>query len=194
MKAILGIKKGMTRVFKDDKVVPVTVIDASDCILSYIEAKGFELGLGEEKNPIKSMKGKYGVAKKVPEKRAYFKGELEGDFKIGDDIKSVQFVAGDKVVVSGISKGKGFAGVVKRYGFAGGPKTHGQSDRLRAPGSIGAGTDPGRVLKGKRMAGRMGQDKITLLDREVVDVKDSLILVKGPVPGSKGDLIAIFTK
>jgi len=82
MKAILGIKKGMTRVFKDDKVVPVTVIDASDCILSYIEAKGFELGLGEEKSPIKSMKGKYGVAKKVPEKRAYFKGELEGEFKI----------------------------------------------------------------------------------------------------------------
>ncbi|HPQ78921.1 MAG TPA: 50S ribosomal protein L3 [Candidatus Dojkabacteria bacterium] len=194
MKAILGIKKGMTRVFKDDKVVPVTVIDTSGCILSYLESKGFELGLGEEKNPIKSMKGKYAVAKKVPQKRTYFKGELDGELKIGDEIKSDQFVAGDKVVLSGVSKGKGFAGVVKRYRFKGGPKTHGQSDRLRAPGSIGAGTDPGRILKGKRMAGRMGQEKITLLGREIVDIKYNLLLIKGPVPGSNGDLIAIFTK
>jgi len=134
------------------------------------------------------------VAKKVPQKRTYFKGELDGELKIGDEIKSDQFVAGDKVVLSGVSKGKGFAGVVKRYRFKGGPKTHGQSDRLRAPGSIGAGTDPGRILKGKRMAGRMGQEKITLLGREIVDIKDNLLLIKGPVPGSNGDLIAIFTK
>jgi len=194
MKALIGIKKGMTRIFKDDKVVPVTVIDVSECMLSYIEAKGFELGHGEKKHSIKSMKGKYAIANKVPDKTAYFKGVLDGELKIGDEVKPEIFSAGEKVVVSGVSKGKGFAGVVKRYGFAGGPKTHGQSDRQRAPGSIGAGTDPGRVLKGKKMAGRMGQDKITLLDREVVDVKDSLILVKGPVPGSKGDLIAIYTK
>ncbi|HQA98975.1 MAG TPA: 50S ribosomal protein L3, partial [Candidatus Dojkabacteria bacterium] len=82
----------------------------------------------------------------------------------------------------------------KRYGFAGGPKTHGQSDRHRAPGSIGAGTTPGRVWKGKKMAGRMGQDKITLDAREIIDIKDNLLLLKGPIPGSKGDLIAIYTK
>ena len=96
--------------------------------------------------------------------------------------------------MKGISKGKGFAGVVKRHGFHGGPKTHGQSDRHRAPGSIGAGTSPGRVLKGKKMAGRMGGETITIADREVVEVKDNLVLIKGPIPGSRGDLVSIFTK
>ena len=194
MKALIGTKKGMTRVFKDDKVVPVTVVDVSGCILSYLEPEGFELGLGEKKNPTKAIKGRYSVAKRVPAKTSYFKGSLAGDVKIGDEIKSDIFVVGDKVVVSGVSKGKGFAGVVKRYGFAGGPKTHGQSDRHRAPGSIGAGTTPGRVWKGKKMAGRMGQDKITLDAREIIDIKDNLLLLKGPIPGSKGDLIAIYTK
>jgi large subunit ribosomal protein L3 len=140
------------------------------------------------------MKGRYSVAKRVPERTSYFKGSLGEDIKIGDEIKSNIFVVGDKVVVSGVSKGKGFAGVVKRHGFAGGPKTHGQSDRHRAPGSIGAGTTPGRVWKGKKMAGRMGQDKITLDAREIIDIKDNLLLLKGPIPGSKGDLIAIYTK
>lgn len=194
MKALIGTKKGMTRVFKDDKVVPVTVVDVSGCILSYLEPKGFELGLGEKKNPSKAMKGKYSVAKKVPEQTSYFKGSLGEGIKIGDELKSEMFTSGDKVVVSAISKGKGFAGVVKRHGFSGGPKTHGQSDRHRAPGSIGAGTTPGRVLKGKRMAGRMGQDRITLEAREIVDIKENLLLVKGPIPGSKGDLVAIYTK
>jgi len=93
-----------------------------------------------------------------------------------------------------VSKGKGFAGVVKRWGFAGGPKTHGQSDRHRAPGSIGAGTTPGRVLKGKKMAGRKGGDTVTLLNKEIVDIKDNYILVSGPVPGSNGDLVAIYSE
>ena len=81
---------------------------------------------------------------------------------------------------------------MKRWGFRGGPKTHGQSDNLRAPGSIGAGTDPGRVLKGKKMGGRMGQDKITLKNREIVGIEENLILIAGPIPGSKGDMVAIF--
>ncbi len=194
MKALIGTKKGMTRVFVDDKVVPVTVVDVSNCILSFIEPKGFELGLGEKKNPSKAMLGKYAIAKKVPAETSYFKGTLDGEVEIGDEIKPETFSSGDKVVIRGVSKGKGFAGVVKRYKFAGGPKTHGQSDRHRAPGSIGAGTTPGRVLKGKKMAGRMGHQTITIADREVVSVQDNLILIKGPIPGSRGDLVAIYTK
>lgn len=184
----------MTRIFKDNKVVPVTVVDVSNCILSYVEKDGFELGLGEMKKPNRAMTGKYKVAGKVPAKREYFKGSLEKEVEIGGDIKSDMFTVGDKVTVRGVSKGKGFAGVVKRWKFAGGPKTHGQSDRHRAPGSIGAGTDPGRIVKGKRMAGRKGGDTITLLNREIIDVKDNYLLVSGPVPGAKGDLVVIYAK
>ncbi len=192
MKALIGIKKGMTRVFKEEKIVPVTVIDTNGCTLSHIEPKGFELGIGKKKNPNRAMKGKYGALNDVPSMRMYFEGALEEGIDPGAEVKAEAFVSGDKVTVVGKSKGKGFAGVVKRWGFAGGPRTHGQSDRLRAPGSIGAGTDPGRVLKGKKMAGRMGQDRITLKDREIVDIKDGLVLILGPVPGSKGDLVGIL--
>lgn len=193
MKAVIGIKKGMTRVFKGDKVLPVSVIDISGCILSYLEKDGFELGIGESRKANKAISGKYKALKAVPAKREYFKGSLE-EKNIGDSIDAETFNVGDKVVVAGITKGKGFAGVVKRWGFHGGPKTHGQSDRLRAPGSIGAGTDPGRVVKGKKMAGRMGQDTVTLKGREIVDIKDNHLLILGPVPGSKGDLIRIYAE
>lgn len=191
MKALIGIKKGMTRIFKEDKVVPVTVLDVSGCILSKKEPMGFELGIGEIKKPTKSMDGKYKDANKVPAKREYFKGELGEEIKVGDEIKAEIFEVGDKVKLTGISKGKGYAGVVKRWGFKGGPKTHGQSNKFRSPGSIGAGTDPGRVLKGKRMAGRMGGDRITLKDKKIIDIKDSYILISGPVPGVEGGLVAI---
>jgi large subunit ribosomal protein L3 len=196
MRALIGIKKGMTRVFnKEGKVIPVTVVDVKGCVLSFVEPMGFELGLGEKKHSNKALAGKYKEAKKVPAERRYFKGELEvTDIKIGDEVNPEMFEAGDKVDVTGISKGKGFAGVVKRWNFAGGPKTHGQSDRTRHPGSIGAGTDPGRVLKGKRMGGRMGQDTITLKKKEIVDVKETYLLISGPIPGSNGDLIAIYSK
>lgn len=193
MKAVIGIKKGMTRVFKGDKVLPVSVIDISGCILSYLEKDGFELGIGESRKANKAISGKYKALKAVPTKREYFKGNLE-EKNIGDSIDAEMFNVGDKVVVAGITKGKGFAGVVKRWGFHGGPKTHGQSDRLRAPGSIGAGTDPGRVVKGKKMAGRKGQDTVTLKGREIVDIKDNHLLILGPVPGSKGDLIRIYAE
>lgn len=196
MKALIGIKKGMTRVInKAGKMVPVTVVDVAGCMLSFKEPMGFELGLGEKKKTNKALAGKYKEAKKVPSMRRYFRGELAlENVNIGDEVKSEIFVAGDKVEVTGVSKGKGFAGVVKRWGFKGGPRTHGQSDRLRAPGSIGAGTDPGRILKGKRMGGRMGQETVTLKNREIVDIKDTYLLVSGPVPGSNGDVIAIYSK
>ena len=194
MKALIGIKKGMTRIFKDDKVVPVTVIDTQGCVLSHLEPKGFELGIGVKKRPIKSMEGKYKAVGKVPIQREYFKGALPEEITPGTEIKTEMFEVGDKVTITGTSKGKGFQGVVKRWGFKGGPRTHGQSDRLRAPGSIGGGTDPGRVFKGKKMGGRMGQDKVTLKSREIVDIKDNLLLILGPIPGSKGDLVAIYTE
>lgn len=192
MKALIGIKKGMTRVFKDDKVIPVTIIDTNGCVLSHIEPEGFELGIGNKKRNNKAMQGKYKALGGVPVLRKYFKGTYSEDLKPGDEIKAEIFSVGDKVTVTGISKGKGFAGVVKRWGFKGGPRTHGQSDRLRAPGSIGAGTDPGRVLKGKKMAGRMGQDRVTLKGKEIVGIEDGLILISGPILGSKGDMVAIF--
>ena len=118
---------------------------------------------------------------------------MEG-FSVGDEIKPEIFEIGEKVVVRGVSKGKGFAGVVKRWGFAGGPKIHGQSDRHRAPGSIGAGTDPGRVWKGKKMAGRMGCERVTLKNKEVIGINENYILLSGPVPGANGELVAIYTK
>jgi len=98
------------------------------------------------------------------------------------------------VTVTGISKGKGFQGVVKRHGFKGGPRTHGQSDRLRAPGAIGARTTPGRVYKGKRMAGRMGHDTVTIKNKRIVGIKENILLISGPLPGSNGDLVKIYTE
>lgn len=194
MKALIGIKKGMTRVIKGDNIVPVTVLDVTGCILSNKEAMGFELGLGEKKKSTKALAGKYKEAKRIPLFRKYFKGDLGEEVKIGDEIKAEMFTVGEKVTVTGTSKGKGFAGVVKRWGFKGGQRTRGQSDRLRAPGSIGAGTDPGRVLKGKKMGGRMGQDTVTIKDKEIIDIKENYILISGPVPGPKGQVVSIFTE
>jgi len=194
MKALIGIKKGMTRVIKDDKIVPVTVLDISGCILSNKEKMGFELGLGEKKKSSKALEGKYKEAKRIPLFRKYFKGDLGEEVKIGDEIKGETFTVGEKVTVTGISKGKGFAGVVKRWRFKGGKRTRGQSDRLRAPGSIGAGTDPGRVLKGKKMGGRMGQDTVTIKDKEIIDIKENYVLISGPVPGPKESVVSIFTE
>jgi large subunit ribosomal protein L3 len=193
MKAIIGTKKDMTRVFKEEKSIPCTIVDVSNCFMSKKDEKGFELGIGEKKNATKALKGNYKEAKKVPFRKKFFAGEFEPELKVGDEINPESaFDIGDKVTVTGISKGKGFQGVVKRWGFHGGPRTHGQSDRLRAPGSIGAGTDPGRVWKGKKMGGRMGGDTVTLKGIEVLDIKDNLLVLSGPMPGVKGGLITIY--
>jgi large subunit ribosomal protein L3 len=188
MKVAIGTKKGMTRVFKDGKSVPVTVIDLGACVVAMKDGSGVELGFGKTKGN-KALQGKYRKLGYVPMYRRYFTGEYEGE--VGDSVNMESFAIGTPVMVSGVSKGKGFAGVVKRWGFAGGPKTHGQSDRERAPGSIGAGTTPGRVFKGKKMGGRMGGKRVTLKDREIVDVIDNYVMVSGPVPGNRGDLIEI---
>ena len=118
---------------------------------------------------------------------------IEGEeVKVGDKIKASDlFLKGDKISVSGVSKGKGFSGVVKRWGFAGGPKTHGQSDRERAPGSIGQTTTPGRVYKGKRMAGKMGKETVTIKNLQVMNITETDLTVKGLVPGPRGTLVTI---
>jgi large subunit ribosomal protein L3 len=192
MKAILGIKKGMTRVFEGDKAVPVTVIDVSGCKIARVIKDEIVLGLGSKKKGTKAELGKYKDLGYTPAHKWVLKGELPEGLSIGSDIVPETFNLGDKVTVSSTSKGKGFAGVVKRHGFKGGPRTHGQSDRLRAPGSIGAGTDPGRVWKGTRMGGRMGSEKVTIKNKRVVGIKDTYLLISGPIPGSNGDLVKIF--
>ena len=192
MKAILGIKKGMTRIFEGDKAVPVTVVDVSGCKIARVIKDEIVLGLGNKKKGTKAELGKYKELGYTPMHKWVFKGELPEGLKIGSDIAPETFNLGDKVTVSSTSKGKGFAGVVKRHGFKGGPRTHGQSDRLRAPGSIGAGTDPGRVWKGTRMGGRMGSEKVTIKNKRVMGIKDTYLLISGPIPGSNGDLVKIF--
>ena len=192
MKAILGIKKGMTRIFEGDKAVPVTVVDVNGCKIAKVDKDEIVLGLGSKKKATKAELGKYKDLGFLPMHKWVIKGELPEGLKVGSDVVAETFNKGDIVTVSGISKGKGFAGVVKRHGFKGGPRTHGQSDRLRAPGSIGAGTDPGRVWKGTRMAGRMGSDTVKIKNKRVVDIKDTYLLISGPLPGSNGDLVKIY--
>lgn len=191
-KAIIGKKIGMTRLFDEEKSVPVTVLDTEGCKVSRVTEKGVELGIGKIKGN-KPLIGKYKKIGFVPRFRKYFRG-LDGELKVGDEVKVSKFEKGETVTVIGKSKGKGFQGVMRRWGFKGGPRTHGQSDRLRAPGSIGAGTDPGRVMKGKKMGGRMGGDKVTISNLKVIEVDEALIMVKGALPGNNGDYVAVISE
>lgn len=205
MKFILGKKLGMSQMFdKDGKMIPVTVIEAGPCYVTEIktnENKGYEavqIGFGVSK---KSRKSRAGHLKKasigeslIPADLKYlkeFRGKAE-NLKLGDKILPNVFVEGDLVKVSGISKGKGFAGVVKRHGFRGASASHGTKHNLRAPGSIGA-TFPEHVLKGKRMAGRMGGERVSAKNLEVamIDVENNLMAIKGAVPGRNGSLVEI---
>ena len=205
MKAMIGTKEEMKQVFTKSRRIPVTSIKAGPCVVTQIkreEKDGYravQLGLGEKHVRLisKPMQGHLrGAIKEKKAPRFLCEVELGEDsgLKVGDTVRvSEIFSKGDTVSVSGISKGKGFAGVVKRWGFAGGPKTHGQSDRHRAPGSIGQGTTPGRVRKGKKMAGRMGGEQATAPNLKVVEVLDEedRLLVSGAVPGSRGTLLVI---
>ena len=196
---IIGRKLGMTQVFQDNgRAEAATVIGAGPCTVIQIKTAGKEgysavqLGFDESKLLNKPQQGHrkgLGNFKYLRE----FRLANARDTKPGDRVDVSLFQPGDLVNVTGTSKGKGFAGVVKRYGFAGGPKTHGQSDRHRAPGSIGAGTSPGRVLKGKRMPGHMGNQQVTARNLEVLktDTEKNLLVVKGAVPGAKNGLLLI---
>lgn len=199
---MLGRKVGMMQVFTDKgEVVPVTVINAGPCVVTQIrvaERDGYDaVQLGFEQVPARKLtkpqQGHLKGAGVLVRILREFSADDPQAHSVGEIIDANMFSVGQKVDISGNSKGRGFAGVVKRHGFRGGPKTHGQSDRHRAPGSIGAGTTPGRVWKGQKMAGRMGGKRVTVQNLEVVEVlpEKNLILVKGSVPGARNGLLQI---
>jgi large subunit ribosomal protein L3 len=203
MKGLIGKKLGMTQMFTEKgEVVPVTLIEAGPCpvVQRKTEAKdgysAVQLGFGSvpERKLSKGEKGhlRKGNAPTLRYLREFRVGADEG-YEPGQVINVSIFATGERVDVVGTSKGHGFAGGVKRHGFHGGPKTHGQSDRHRAPGSIGATTTPGRVLKGMRMAGHMGDARATVMGIEVVlvDPERNLIGVRGAIPGAENGLVVI---
>ena len=196
---IIGKKIGMTQIFKDDGTVEaVTAIEAGPCIITQVKTA--------DKEGYNAVQLAYGAAKKLNQPERKHLGDL-GLFKnlrefrvdnapeaeVGQVVNVDIFQADDTVDVIGTSKGRGFAGVMKRHGFSGGPKTHGQSDRARAPGSVGAGTSPGHVFKGKRMAGHMGNERVTVKNLKVIKIDQdrNIIMVKGAVPGAVNGLLLI---
>jgi len=205
MKGILGKKVGMTQVFGNrGEAIPVTVIEAGPCFVAQIktvERDGYsavQLGFEETKpKRLTQPQLKHLQKSNLPALRHLrelrIADEEAAGFEEGQMLTVGIFEEGDLVDVTGTSKGRGFAGVVKRYGFRGGPKTHGQSDRLRAPGSVGACTTPGRVFKGKRMPGRMGGERVTTQSLQVVlvDPERNLLAIRGAVPGGKNGLLLI---
>ena len=205
MKGMIGKKVGMTQVFdQQGTVIPVTVIQAGPCFVTQIrntDRDGYvsvQLGYGETK-PKSLTKGQLGHLQRsdLPALRHLREFRVTEAAEIaveeGQVIKVDVFEQGELVDVIGTSKGRGFAGTIKRHGFARGPKTHGQSDRMRSPGSIGMCATPARVLKGKKMSGRMGNDRVTVqnLPLVVVDAENDLLAVKGSVPGAKGSIVMI---
>ena len=203
MKGLIGKKVGMTQIFDDSgEAVPVTLIEAGPCYVTQIRRpkrdgyNAVQLGFGEV-NPRRLSGGQLGHIKRnnVPPLRHLreFRVKEVSDIQEGDKLTVEVFVVGDQVDVIGTSKGKGFAGAVKRYGFSGGPQTHGQSDRLRAPGSHGATSTPGRVFKGSRGPGHMGSVRVTSQNLRValVDLERNLLGVRGSVPGPRGGLVMI---
>ena len=202
MPGLLGKKIGMTSVFSaDGKNVPCTVIEAGPCVVTQIKTverdgyKAVQLGFGEakEKRTSKPQQGHFKKAGTTPKKHlAEFK--FDEEYNLGDTITVELFSDAKFVDVVGTSKGKGFQGVVKRHGFGGvGQATHGQHNRLRAPGAVGACSYPAKVFKGTRMAGQMGNERVTVQNLEVIKVmpEHNLLLVKGSVPGAKGSILLI---
>jgi len=203
MKSIIGKKVGMTQIFDENgTVTPVTLIEAGPCYVTQkktVENDGYQaVQVGfQEVSEKRLTKPQLGHLQKVNAPKLKHLREFRVDdlsaYEEGQKIDVSIFEVGDIVDVTGTSKGKGFAGSVKRHHFKGGPKTHGQSDRWRAPGSVGAGSTPGRVFKGTRMAGRMGNEQVTIQNLKVtlVDADKNLLAIKGAVPGSKSGLIII---
>jgi large subunit ribosomal protein L3 len=204
MSGLIGKKLGMSSVFDlQGELVPVTVIQAGPCKVVSVRTKerdGYEalqLSFGErkEKNVSKPVQGQYKKGNLSPSlllKEFKFSSVIE--FKIGDEIKVDLFKEGESIKATARSKGKGFQGVMRRHGFSGvGGTTHGQSDRLRAPGSIGASSFPSRVFKGQKMAGRTGYRNVTISNLKVVKIvlEENLILIKGAVPGAINSIVEL---
>jgi len=202
LKGLIGKKVGMTQIFDDAGLaIPVTLIEAGPCYVTQVrqpEKDGYsavQLGFNETK-PKRLSGGELGHLKRNNFPPLRFLREFrtkEPELQEGDKVTVEVFTVGDHVDVIGTSKGKGFQGAVKRYHFHGGPKTHGQSDRNRAPGSRGSGTTPGRVYKGARGPGHMGDDRVTVQNLKVVlvDTERNLLGVRGAVPGAKGGVVMI---
>ncbi|MYC38114.1 MAG: 50S ribosomal protein L3 [Chloroflexi bacterium] len=199
LRGFLGKKIGMTQLFAENgSVVPVTLIEAGPCVVTQVKTKGsdgyeaVQLGFGDVKRPNKPMQGHF-----RPSRASRYLREVKADdpteFSVGQTVSLDIFTEGEKVDVIGRSKGRGFAGTMKRHGFGGGPRTHGQSDRARAPGSIGGGTTPGKVFKGLKMAGHMGNRRITVKGLEIVkvDTDRNILAVKGGIPGALNSLVQI---
>lgn len=204
MRGILAKKIGMTRFFDEQgNSVPATLVEAGPCTVVQIkteEKDGYNaLQLGfinkKEKRVTKPLLGHFKKAGSDPKRilKEFRDLSMEAELKPGDVISADVFSAGDIVKITGRSIGKGFAGVMKRHGFGGGPQTHGQGDRGRAPGSIGQSATPNRVIKGIRMAGRMGNTKVTIRNAKVlkVIVDKNLMLIEGGIPGSKNSIVEI---
>ena len=199
LQGFLGKKIGMTQIFREDgRVVPVTVIQAGPCVVTQVKTKetdGYEavqLGFDEVKKRNKPLSGHLKDSRLSRYLREV-SSDNSSEFEVGQTIRVDIFEAGEKVDVIGQSKGRGFAGVMKRWNFRGGPQTHGQSDRSRAPGSIGGGTTPGKVYKGLKMPGHMGNRRITVKGLEIIEVDSerNLLMIKGGVPGAPNSLIHI---
>jgi len=202
MKRLIGRKLGMTQVFTEEgRVVPVTLIEAGPCYVTQVKTRendgydAIQIGFGEAKEkklnkPLLGHLNKSGVKplRHLTEVRV----DNPGDYQLGQEIRVEEFKVGERADVTGISRGKGYAGVVKRHGFGGGPGSHGAHFH-RAPGSIGACATPSRVFKGKRMPGHLGHQRVTVLNLEIVGVRpeQNLLLVKGAVPGPRGGLLYI---
>jgi large subunit ribosomal protein L3 len=201
LKGLIGKKIGMTQIFDEQGVAhPVTIIEAGPCYVTQVrsqERDGYlavQLGYSEI-HPKKLASGELGHLKAngLPPMKFLREFRSKESVNVGDKLTVELFAVGEHVDVIGTSKGKGFAGAVKRYHFKGGKKTHGQSDRLRAPGSRGSGTTPGRVFKGSRGAGHMGSERVTAQALKVVlvDTERNLLGIRGSVPGGKGGLVII---
>ena len=196
---ILGRKVGMTQYFdRQGEARPVTIIEAGPCLVIQVKTQendgyqAVQLGFGHAKRLNSPQKGHL---KKLGQFR-YLREFRVGDasqYKVGQRLGAELFQAGDLVDITGISKGRGFAGAMRRHGFRSGPRTHGQSDRHRAPGSIGSGTTPGRVLKGLKMAGHMGNARVTVRKLRVLESNPAtgILVVEGAVPGARNGLLAI---
>jgi large subunit ribosomal protein L3 len=194
MKFILGRKLQMTQIFdKEGNLIPVTLVQAGPCKIVQIKTKEKD---GYEAIQVGFLPKKKNVKKTEKGKEFYFLREFRvqdpNQYKVGQEIDVSQFEEGEEIKVSAISKGKGFAGVVKRWGFAGRPKTHGTKHEERAPGAIGSAT-PHRVVKGRKMAGKTGQKRVTIKNLAVVkvDKENNILAIKGAIPGSRGTLVEI---
>lgn len=201
MPGLIGKKIGMTSMFSEDgKNVACTIIQAGPCVVTQVKTEdkdgynAVQLGFGErkEKNTPAPMKGHFKKAKTTPKQKLVEFDGFEGELKLGDTVGVDIFAEGEYLSVAGTSIGRGFQGVVKRHGFGGvGQATHGQHNRMRAPGSIGAASYPARVFKGMRMAGQMGNARVTMENIQVLKVmpEQSLLIIKGSVPGAKGSFL-----